>query len=191
MCTFILYFCVCRVETTNVLSFQVETYMCLVCGSGSSEDRLLLCDGCDDSYHIFCLIPPLHEVPKGDWRCPKCLAQVSCCTSGFREVDWHVCSHVWHNYSVLQGCASFVFCLFCRNVANHLLHLALSKLAGATPSKLLETWLTPLSLTTSTCRFMWAYIISFLLSACCRLYIFFSVNGWVWNSMRRVHTPPQ
>lgn len=60
--------------------------MCLVCGNGSAEDRLLLCDGCDDSYHIFCLIPPLHEVPKGDWRCPKCLAQVSCCTSGLREL---------------------------------------------------------------------------------------------------------
>ncbi|CAK6955738.1 lysine (K)-specific demethylase 5Ba isoform X2 [Scomber scombrus] len=54
---------------------KVEQYMCLVCGSGSAEDRLLLCDGCDDSYHIFCLIPPLHDVPKGDWRCPKCLAQ--------------------------------------------------------------------------------------------------------------------
>uniref|UniRef100_A0A667YTX1 [histone H3]-trimethyl-L-lysine(4) demethylase n=1 Tax=Myripristis murdjan TaxID=586833 RepID=A0A667YTX1_9TELE len=40
-----------------------------------SNDRLLLCDGCDDSYHTFCLIPPLHDVPKGDWRCPKCLAQ--------------------------------------------------------------------------------------------------------------------
>uniref|UniRef100_A0A4W4DZ33 [histone H3]-trimethyl-L-lysine(4) demethylase n=1 Tax=Electrophorus electricus TaxID=8005 RepID=A0A4W4DZ33_ELEEL len=46
-----------------------------VCGSGNDEDRLLLCDGCDDSYHTFCLIPPLHDVPKGDWRCPKCLAQ--------------------------------------------------------------------------------------------------------------------
>uniref|UniRef100_A0A673B4N0 [histone H3]-trimethyl-L-lysine(4) demethylase n=1 Tax=Sphaeramia orbicularis TaxID=375764 RepID=A0A673B4N0_9TELE len=54
---------------------MVDQYMCLVCGSGSAEDRLLLCDGCDDSYHIFCLIPPLHDVPKGDWRCPKCLAQ--------------------------------------------------------------------------------------------------------------------
>uniref|UniRef100_A0A4W5KM28 [histone H3]-trimethyl-L-lysine(4) demethylase n=1 Tax=Hucho hucho TaxID=62062 RepID=A0A4W5KM28_9TELE len=54
---------------------SVDQYMCLVCGSGSEEDRLLLCDGCDDSYHTFCLIPPLHDVPKGDWRCPKCLAQ--------------------------------------------------------------------------------------------------------------------
>uniref|UniRef100_A0A672JJC5 [histone H3]-trimethyl-L-lysine(4) demethylase n=1 Tax=Salarias fasciatus TaxID=181472 RepID=A0A672JJC5_SALFA len=54
---------------------KVDHYMCLVCGNGTAEDRLLLCDGCDDSYHIFCLIPPLHDVPKGDWRCPRCLAQ--------------------------------------------------------------------------------------------------------------------
>ncbi|KAM8917773.1 lysine (K)-specific demethylase 5Ba [Spinachia spinachia] len=54
---------------------KIDQYMCLVCGKGTAEDRLLLCDGCDDSYHIFCLIPPLHDVPKGDWRCPKCLAQ--------------------------------------------------------------------------------------------------------------------
>ncbi|XP_062855118.1 lysine-specific demethylase 5B-B [Trichomycterus rosablanca] len=54
---------------------KVDMYVCLVCGSGSDEDRLLLCDGCDDSYHTFCLIPPLHDVPKGDWRCPKCLTQ--------------------------------------------------------------------------------------------------------------------
>uniref|UniRef100_A0A8C7JDX4 [histone H3]-trimethyl-L-lysine(4) demethylase n=1 Tax=Oncorhynchus kisutch TaxID=8019 RepID=A0A8C7JDX4_ONCKI len=56
-------------------SIDVDLYMCLVCGSGSDEDRLLLCDGCDASYHTFCLIPPLHDIPKGDWRCPKCLAQ--------------------------------------------------------------------------------------------------------------------
>uniref|UniRef100_A0A671LST6 [histone H3]-trimethyl-L-lysine(4) demethylase n=1 Tax=Sinocyclocheilus anshuiensis TaxID=1608454 RepID=A0A671LST6_9TELE len=46
-----------------------------MCGKGNDEDRLLLCDGCDDSYHTFCLIPPLSDVPRGDWRCPKCLAQ--------------------------------------------------------------------------------------------------------------------
>lgn len=67
----------CRYQTLPP-STQVDQYMCLVCGCGTAEDRLLLCDGCDDSYHTFCLIPPLHDVPKGDWRCPKCLAQVSC-----------------------------------------------------------------------------------------------------------------
>uniref|UniRef100_A0A8C7ZZX7 [histone H3]-trimethyl-L-lysine(4) demethylase n=1 Tax=Oryzias sinensis TaxID=183150 RepID=A0A8C7ZZX7_9TELE len=54
---------------------QVDLVVCLVCASGGDEDRLLLCDGCDDSYHTYCLIPPLHDVPRGDWRCPKCLAQ--------------------------------------------------------------------------------------------------------------------
>uniref|UniRef100_A0A4W3GMP3 Lysine-specific demethylase 5A n=1 Tax=Callorhinchus milii TaxID=7868 RepID=A0A4W3GMP3_CALMI len=53
----------------------IDLYVCLVCARGDDEDRLLLCDGCDDSYHTFCLIPPLHDVPKGDWRCPKCVAE--------------------------------------------------------------------------------------------------------------------
>uniref|UniRef100_A0A8D2PL72 Lysine-specific demethylase 5A n=1 Tax=Zosterops lateralis melanops TaxID=1220523 RepID=A0A8D2PL72_ZOSLA len=54
---------------------QVDLYVCLFCGRGNNEDKLLLCDGCDDSYHTFCLIPPLPDVPKGDWRCPKCVAE--------------------------------------------------------------------------------------------------------------------
>uniref|UniRef100_A0A4W3IA77 [histone H3]-trimethyl-L-lysine(4) demethylase n=1 Tax=Callorhinchus milii TaxID=7868 RepID=A0A4W3IA77_CALMI len=61
-------------SVVHILSF-VDLYVCLVCGQGNEEDRLLLCDGCDDSYHTFCLLPPLNDVPKGDWRCPKCLAQ--------------------------------------------------------------------------------------------------------------------
>uniref|UniRef100_A0A8K9XYQ7 [histone H3]-trimethyl-L-lysine(4) demethylase n=1 Tax=Oncorhynchus mykiss TaxID=8022 RepID=A0A8K9XYQ7_ONCMY len=58
-----------------VQGFFIDLYMCLMCGRGDEEDRLLLCDGCDDSYHTFCLIPPLQDVPKGDWRCPKCVAE--------------------------------------------------------------------------------------------------------------------
>lgn len=65
-----------KVLMVTAALLQVDLVVCLVCGSGGEEDRLLLCDGCDDSYHTFCLIPPLHDVPKGDWRCPKCLAQV-------------------------------------------------------------------------------------------------------------------
>ncbi|XP_028910355.1 lysine-specific demethylase 5A isoform X2 [Ornithorhynchus anatinus] len=53
----------------------VDLYVCMFCSRGNEEDKLLLCDGCDDSYHTFCLIPPLPDVPKGDWRCPKCVAE--------------------------------------------------------------------------------------------------------------------
>ncbi|XP_038061639.1 lysine-specific demethylase 5A-like isoform X2 [Patiria miniata] len=63
-------------DRSNVLSASfIENYMCRGCGRGDAEECLLLCDGCDDSFHTFCLIPPLFEVPKGDWRCPKCLVQ--------------------------------------------------------------------------------------------------------------------
>ncbi|XP_059047112.1 lysine-specific demethylase 5 [Achroia grisella] len=50
-------------------------YMCHVCGRGDIEEQMLLCDGCDDSYHTFCLVPPLADIPKGDWRCPVCIAE--------------------------------------------------------------------------------------------------------------------
>ncbi|MBN3290437.1 KDM5A demethylase, partial [Polypterus senegalus] len=61
-------------KKTLEVSF-IDLYVCLACGRGDEEDKLLLCDGCDDSYHTFCLIPPLQDVPKGDWRCPKCVAE--------------------------------------------------------------------------------------------------------------------
>ncbi|CAG7729972.1 unnamed protein product [Allacma fusca] len=50
-------------------------YVCQVCRKGDGDDWMLLCDGCDDSYHTYCLSPPLAEVPKGDWRCPQCVAE--------------------------------------------------------------------------------------------------------------------
>ncbi|XP_031801143.1 lysine-specific demethylase 5C-like isoform X1 [Sarcophilus harrisii] len=51
----------------------VDSYVCRICARGDEDDKLLLCDGCDDNYHIFCLLPPLPEIPKGVWRCPKCV----------------------------------------------------------------------------------------------------------------------
>ncbi|XP_049793761.1 lysine-specific demethylase lid [Schistocerca nitens] len=49
-------------------------YVCQNCNRGDVEESMLLCDGCDDSYHTFCLMPPLAEIPRGDWRCPRCVA---------------------------------------------------------------------------------------------------------------------
>ncbi|BFZ10485.1 hypothetical protein BsWGS_13524 [Bradybaena similaris] len=52
-----------------------DKYYCHMCGRGDGEDQMLLCDGCDDAFHTYCLVPPLSEVPKGDWRCPSCVKQ--------------------------------------------------------------------------------------------------------------------
>uniref|UniRef100_A0A8C1PWB1 [histone H3]-trimethyl-L-lysine(4) demethylase n=1 Tax=Cyprinus carpio TaxID=7962 RepID=A0A8C1PWB1_CYPCA len=53
----------------------VDSFVCRMCGRGDEDEKLLLCDGCDDNYHTFCLIPPLSDPPKGNWRCPKCVAE--------------------------------------------------------------------------------------------------------------------
>lgn len=63
---------------------KLAKYICRNCGRGDGEENMLLCDGCDDSYHTFCLMPPVSEIPKGDWCCPKCVAaEVSKPTEAF------------------------------------------------------------------------------------------------------------
>ncbi|KAL3677194.1 hypothetical protein R1sor_027142 [Riccia sorocarpa] len=58
-----------------------EDDSCQVCGIDDDHDNVLLCDGCDAEYHIYCLTPPLPEVPDGNWFCNSCVAV----DSGFLE----------------------------------------------------------------------------------------------------------
>ncbi|KAI5780878.1 PLU-1-like protein-domain-containing protein [Geopyxis carbonaria] len=46
---------------------------CEKCGRGDDMVNLLLCDGCDNGYHIYCLEPALKSVPDRDWYCDRCL----------------------------------------------------------------------------------------------------------------------
>uniref|UniRef100_A0A182SGD0 Bromodomain adjacent to zinc finger domain protein 2B n=1 Tax=Anopheles maculatus TaxID=74869 RepID=A0A182SGD0_9DIPT len=45
---------------------------CQFCQSGESEDKLLLCDGCDRGYHTYCFKPRMDKIPDGDWYCFEC-----------------------------------------------------------------------------------------------------------------------
>lgn len=84
----------------------------MFCGRGNNEDKLLLCDGCDDSYHTFCLIPPLPDVPKGDWRCPKCVAEVQFMDS-LKTKNNNTCIHTYiHTYCKHIPKLSFFYSLF-------------------------------------------------------------------------------
>lgn len=49
-----------------------DAWGCQYCGSREDEDRMLLCDGCDAAWHLWCLNPPLTCVPTGDWYCQQC-----------------------------------------------------------------------------------------------------------------------
>lgn len=45
---------------------------CRVCWREADTRRILLCDGCNDEYHCYCLDPPLADVPEEDFYCTAC-----------------------------------------------------------------------------------------------------------------------
>ncbi|XP_063678651.1 putative mediator of RNA polymerase II transcription subunit 12 isoform X3 [Bolinopsis microptera] len=42
------------------------------CSKCRMAGELLMCDKCPRVYHLFCLDPPLKQVPDGEWFCSKC-----------------------------------------------------------------------------------------------------------------------
>jgi len=52
---------------------ELQSTACQVCKSRGEEDSMLLCDGCDNGYHTYCVEPPIENVPEGDWFCKDCV----------------------------------------------------------------------------------------------------------------------
>ena len=72
---------------------------CAICRKIDLESGAI-CDGCDSTYHLHCLSPPIGSVadlPAGDWFCPACVASkkavglTQSCTRTFREGDRIIC----------------------------------------------------------------------------------------------------
>ncbi|KAJ7944915.1 Transcription factor jumonji (JmjC) domain protein, partial [Quillaja saponaria] len=57
----------CKVEKED------HDQICEQCRSGLHGEVMLLCDRCDKGWHIYCLSPPLKQVPTGNWYCFECL----------------------------------------------------------------------------------------------------------------------
>jgi hypothetical protein len=46
---------------------------CRLCGSAKRAATMVICDICSTGWHLECLIPPLLEVPVGQWACLECV----------------------------------------------------------------------------------------------------------------------
>ncbi|KAF8664033.1 hypothetical protein HU200_054940 [Digitaria exilis] len=46
--------------------------LCRKCFRNVNDHEIILCDGCDEAYHLSCMEPPRTDVPKGDWYCRLC-----------------------------------------------------------------------------------------------------------------------
>ena len=50
-----------------------EVEECMMCGE-TGKEVMIECDACLGGFHLGCLLPPLGDVPEGDWSCSTCEA---------------------------------------------------------------------------------------------------------------------
>ncbi|XP_052008619.1 tyrosine-protein kinase BAZ1B-like isoform X1 [Xyrauchen texanus] len=51
---------------------SAENARCKVCRKKGDTAKLILCDECNQAFHLLCLRPALYQIPSGEWRCPAC-----------------------------------------------------------------------------------------------------------------------
>nr|CAH7747231.1 unnamed protein product [Callosobruchus chinensis] len=56
----------------DILERKCKYCSCCICGHKEDWQSTILCDECDDGYHLTCLKPPLESVPQEEWYCPEC-----------------------------------------------------------------------------------------------------------------------
>ena len=86
----------------------LDCTVCEGCGQRNDDAKLILCDDCDISYHIYCMDPPLEYVPRGNWKCKWC-AICQTCGSKYAGVN----SNWVNSYSQCGPCASQEMCPVC------------------------------------------------------------------------------
>lgn len=91
----------------------LDCTVCEGCGQKNDEGRLILCDECDISYHIYCMSPPLDAVPNGNWKCKWCAICQKCGrNSPGKNSSW------FNNFLECGPCASQAACFVCSQPYN-------------------------------------------------------------------------
>ena len=90
----------------------IESIICKVCHDNDNEGLLLLCDGCDEAVHTYCLNPPLRCVPSGDYFCSNCNDYQPPTPPELSTYKCQCCELDEHDLEKL------VYCQFCDNLAH-------------------------------------------------------------------------
>ena len=53
---------------------MLDDDLCVEPHPSDVDSTVLLCDSCEGNFNISRLNPPLYDIPKGDWYCPRCIS---------------------------------------------------------------------------------------------------------------------
>ncbi|KAL5273837.1 PHRF1 family protein [Megaselia abdita] len=63
-----------KTAATTSATVEEDSTQCQICERADREEVMLLCDRCDQGYHMDCLSPPLTAIPAGSWFCDNCFS---------------------------------------------------------------------------------------------------------------------
>jgi len=76
------------VQTVECVTFK--TGSCRHCGDKAEGVDCLVCDSCEEMYHLSCIEPAVNEIPRKSWFCANCTA----CGIGCQHENCVVCERL-------------------------------------------------------------------------------------------------